>query len=260
LEALGEREVKRRKNRAKRGNEPPRQDPGIRAHYGTPWAPPNDSPKKIDASRRMRFPPIVEEADISALEARTGLRVPAERRKRLRDELDVAFTVLAVGQHSANAAPPHQIRDRMEQLRDALHRSLAYLVVNPTDAESEEWEPSGTNFNTPVLTTLVDAANDDRSMILASTKAIGALARFADVARIKAEATIETGEARTSRMNRVACAQLVARAFVETFGKEPTETTGGAWEKFASWAFEFAGAPITPHAARDLLRAVKRSR
>src|SRR5262249_43327771 len=97
-------------------------------------------------------------------------------------------------------------------------------------------------------------------LVLACTKAIGAAARLADLARIKTEAMIEAGEAGTSRMSRVACAQLLALTFVETFGKDPTETTGGDWEKFASWAFDFAGAPITHNAARDLLRAAKGSR
>jgi hypothetical protein len=207
----------------------------------------------------MRFCRLVDETDISALQARTGLIVPVERYKHLREGLDVAFTVLAVGHHSASAAPPHEIRDRMEQVRDAAHRLLGYLGVTPTDAESEKWEPSGLNFNPTVLTTLVDAANEDRHLILSCTKAIGALARFADIARIKAEEMMEKGEAGPSRIRRKACAQMLAAIFWQTFARAPTETTGGPWEKFALWFFDRAGVPITPNAARDLLREVKQS-
>jgi hypothetical protein len=234
-------------------------DRAIRALVGTPWKPPADSDRKIDTSRRMTFPRNVEEKDISALEEAIGLSVPPERRKHLRDGLNVAFTVLAVGRHSANAAQPHEIRDRMEQVRDAAHRLLEHLGVTPTDAMSEKWEPTGINFNETVFAALVDAANDDRALIRSATRAIGAIARFADLARVNAEEMIRKKKSGTSRRNRLACAQTLAVIFVETLGQEPTETTNGPWEKFAVWAFDFAGDPITHNAARDLLRAAKRS-
>ena|SRR6516164_6822939 len=53
----------------------------------------------------MRFPRRVEEADLSALDTDTGLSVPTERRKLVCDWPNVAFTMLAVAQYSANT--PH---------------------------------------------------------------------------------------------------------------------------------------------------------
>ena len=259
LEAPGERKVKKRSGRRKRTRVPAPQDAGIRAHYGTPWEPPADSVRKIEASRSMRFGRFVEEEDIAALEAKIGLLVPPDRRKQLRDALDLAFTVLGVGQHSASAAPPHEIRDRMEQVRDTAHRLLEHLGVTPSDADSEKWQPSGLNFNATVLTTLVDAAKGDRRGILTCTKAIGAIARFADLARRRAEEAIEKGEAGTSRVRRQDCGQMLTMIFSEMFGQQPTETIGGPWEKFVLWFFDRAGARVTPNAARDMLREVKRS-
>jgi hypothetical protein len=250
--------VKKRSGRRNRPREMAPLHPGIREHYGTFWEPVAESSRKIDASRSMKFGGFVGDEDISAMEAEIGLGIPGDGRKNLRFGLDCAFTVLGVRQHNASAAPPHEIRDKMEQLRDSLHRGLAHLGVTLSDAESEKWEPSGLNFNPTVLTVLVDAANDDRELIHACTKAVGALARFADLARIKAEATIEKGEA-ASGVKRMACAQMLAAIFLETFGEAPTETKGGPWEKFACWFFHHAGAPITSNIARDMLREVKRS-
>jgi hypothetical protein len=146
----------------------------------------------------------------------------------------------------------------MEQIRDATHRLLIHLGVTPNDAEFEEWEPNDLNFNPTVFVTLVDAANEDRRLIFACTRAIGALARFADRGRIKAEKEMEHAGT-TSRNARRWCGQMLVDIFIEMFSQEPTETSGGPWEKFASWAFEFAGAPITPHSARELLRSAKQS-
>jgi len=62
----------------------------------------------------MPWVEFVTEADIDDLEVNTGLNVPKDQRERLRENLDCAFIEFTCGRHAASAAPPNEIRDRME--------------------------------------------------------------------------------------------------------------------------------------------------
>jgi hypothetical protein len=245
--------MKRRKGRKGRASQP------IAEVYGTHWEPDPDSSRKIEKHDRLRMPwvELVTEADIADLEANTGLEVLEDRREWLCLNLDCAFTVLTFGRHTASAAPPNEIRDRMEQVRDTAHRLLTHLGINPEHANSDRWQPTGLNFNGTVYAGLVDAANGDRGHVTACAKAVGDLARFADVIRLKKEEAIEENRSDSQGSARKDCARCLAAAFHEAFDMQPTETGDGPWEKFSIWAFRRAGHPITPHAARDLLRSIK---
>jgi len=144
-------------------------------------------------------------------------------------------------------------------VRDTAHRLLEHLGINPDDANSDCWEPTGLNFNGTAYKVLVDAANGDRRLITACAKAVGELARFAELIRVGMEASIAEDQPDCKSNARKDCAQWLAATFREAFDMQPTETDGGPWEKFSIWAFRRAGQPITPNAARDLLRSIKRA-
>ena len=228
-----------------------------RHSYGRQWASDPKSRNAIDTYDPLRMPwaASVTESDIADLKLQTDLAIPEALHSTFISKFECALTFIVVHQHEAGEPPPHEIRDRMEAIRADAQRLLERLGVDAGYANSEDWEPTSLHFNGTVLARLVDAANEDRSLIIACVKAIGALLNYADTAREKAQAQVN--DAPAASVKKLAFARALAAMFQEMFG-EPTETANGPWHKFATWAYARAGVPIGTNVPRDLLRKIKK--
>lgn len=223
------------------------------------WSANASGRKAIDAHDPLFIPKFddLTDDDIQGLERIAGLKIPYGKRERLLLDIDCAFDVLAIYMHKAGGPPPHEVRDRMELVRDDAFKLLNRVGLKPGIMDVKGWYPTALDLNRNVLAELEEAANGDRELIFSCVKAIGALAEIADRARCAALSRIEDGWSVAAA--RLAFSKMLLDAYLTAFEEAPTETRNGRWHRFAAWAFKRAGLPLGSDGPRDLLRVLKQN-